>query len=259
MSLARGLFVQLQVVHALVLREIKTRFGEHQLGYLWALLSPLLLVGTFYALYVLGERSAPSGMTLGAFMVTGVIPYQAFRETAGRLTVAIGSNRGLLFYPQVRPLDLMLSRALLEGATAVVVFVLLMGGAALFEGRFEVESLLLVFYGFGLAIALGVGMGMVLGSLSVLATSVENWAGALLRPLFWLSAIFYSANDLPPGVLEVVRYNPLLHVIELVRTGWFPSYQTRVGELWYPLAWAVLLLFFGLVFERGTRARLEVA
>jgi capsular polysaccharide transport system permease protein len=62
MSLARGAFIQLQVVHALVLRETRTKFGEHQLGYLWAVLEPLFWVLTFWGMYVVIGRPVSPGL-----------------------------------------------------------------------------------------------------------------------------------------------------------------------------------------------------
>ena len=114
---ASAVLGQLEVLHALVLRETRTRFGEHQLGYLWALLEPLLWIGTFWAMYWLLSRSAPDGMELVAFLTTALAPYLLFRHVYSRAATAIGSNRGLLFYPQIQPLDLVWARTVLEFAT----------------------------------------------------------------------------------------------------------------------------------------------
>ena len=76
MLAARGLLPQLRVVQAIALRETRTRFGAHQLGYLWALVEPVLWILTFYGLFTVasealegrgsratseGAGSAPSG------------------------------------------------------------------------------------------------------------------------------------------------------------------------------------------------------
>src|SRR4051812_19330672 len=104
MSLARGAMVQLQVVHALVMRETRTRFGAQQLGYLWALLEPLLWISTFLIAYSVMHRKVPFGMDALGFLATGVLPYQVFANNVGKIGEAINGNRGLLFYPHVKPL-----------------------------------------------------------------------------------------------------------------------------------------------------------
>ncbi len=258
MSLARGAFIQMQVAHALVMRETRTRFGAHQVGYLWALLEPLLWVATFYALFTLADRSPPSGMTVASFLVTGLVPYQLFREVTTRVVVAVEANRGLLFYPQVRPLDLVLARVVLETATWASVFAILMSAEALYVGALRIDSLLMVLSGFALCAWLGGALGMILGALSLYMRAVEKLSSALIRPLFWLSGVFYTANDVPPSFLAIIRHNPVLHCVELVRDGWFTQYSSLHVQPTYPVAVGLVLLLLGLAFERASRVRIEL-
>lgn len=254
-----GAITQLQVVYALLLRETKTRFGAHKLGYLWAVLQPLLWIGMFAVFYYAFGRMAPPGMSVVAFLTTGIVPYSLFRETAGRSLSAIDANKGLLFYPQVRPLDLVIARVILEGATQLLVLLMLMGGLALIEGPFRIESSLSVVLGLSLAAGLGASFGLVCCGLSVYSKSVEQLYPALLRPLFWLSAVFHPLESLPKGFRDVLAFNPVIHCIELVRDGWFPGYDARHVDPSYPLVWILVLSFFGLALERTARKRLEVS
>jgi capsular polysaccharide transport system permease protein len=254
----RGLLIQLQVIHALLLREVKTRFGKHHLGYGWALLEPVLWIATFLALYHVMGRAAPPGMSVLAFLVTGIVPFGLFRNASQQTLSAIAGNKGLLFYPQVRPLDLVFSRGLLETVTQFVVFILLMGGAALVDGKLRIDSVLVTLLGLSLAAGLGVSLGLVLCGLSVLSPAVERIHAPLLRPLFWVSAIFYSVEATPQPLRNVILYNPVAHAIELVRDGWFEGYQARYISAWYPASWVLVLLFFGLSLERVARRRLEL-
>ncbi len=258
MSLRRGLFVQLQVVHALILRETRTRFGKHQLGYLWALLEPMMWIGTFLAAFSLAERSAPPGMTMVGFLITGLVPYQLFRECSSRVSLAVDSNKGLLFYPQVQPLDLMISRGALEGATALSVFSLLLGLEAVVLGYVRPDNLIWVVSGFVLILVLAAALGMIFGSLAILFPSTEKVSGVILRPLFWLSGVFYTANDVPAAMADVIVYNPILHCVELVRDGWYSEYTSRHLDVVYPMAWCVGLLFMGLAMERTLRHRIQL-
>jgi len=255
----KGLLIQLQVVYAILLREVKTRFGDHQWGYAWALIEPSLWVLTFVGIYHVMGRMAPPGMSMIAFLATGIVIFQLFRNTSAQAMAAITANRGLLFYPQVRPLDLVMARAVLEGATQVVVFAMLMGAAALIEGSLRVDSVLTTLLGMLLAGGLGLGFGLVLCGLNTLSPTVERLHGPLVRPLFWLSAVFYPIDSVPTALRNILLYNPIVHAIELVRDGWFPGYQTRHIDPWYPAGWILVLLFFGLSLERVARRRLQLS
>ncbi len=255
----RGVLIQLQVINAILLREVKTRFGEHQWGYAWALLGPAIWIGTFAGLFYFMGRLSPPGMSVIGFLVTGIVTFELFRGTSGQCVAAISGNRGLLFYPQVRPLDLVLARGLLEGATQFVVFALLMATAALFDGKLRVDSLLTTLAGLALAGGLGGSFGLVLCGLTTLSPTVERVHGLLVRPMFWFSAVFYPLESAPTKLQHILLYNPVVHAIEMVRDGWFPGYQARHVDPWYPVMWILVLLFFGLSLERVARRRLELS
>jgi capsular polysaccharide transport system permease protein len=254
-----GLLQTVEVLQALILRETRTRFGAHQLGYIWALLEPLALIGTFWFLFTLGHLSPPPGMTILGFLATGFVPFQLFRETLQRTAAAVGSNRALLYYPQVRPLDLILARAALEFSTCVVVLTFILGGEALWLGRLNIELPLGVLAGLFTMTALGMAFGMVTSSLSLYSPSVERVVPFLVRPLFWISAVFYSTNDATPEARAIFLGNPVTHLIEETRSAWFAGYESQHASWRYPLVWLAIALALGLALERASRSRVEVA
>ena len=95
-ALARGAKRQARVVSALILRETRTRFGRHRLGYLWALVEPVALIAMLLVVFQLAGRSSPAGLDAVGFLTTGLIPYLLFIRTASRGAPAINANRAML-------------------------------------------------------------------------------------------------------------------------------------------------------------------
>jgi len=255
----QALLTQFQVIHALVIRETRTRFGRHRLGYVWALLEPIIFIAIFTGMYKILDRRLPYDLPVIAFLVTGFIPYLAFQKTSMQAMQAINGNKGLLFYPHVRPLDLVAARTVLEIATHVVVFALLMAGAAMIEGVGRIDNLLAATGGLMVGAFLGAALGLVWCGLSVFSKSIERLVGPLMRPLFWMSALFFSTNELPTDARRVLLYNPVLHVVEITRSGWFPGYEVPQVNLLYPAVWIFILFYLGLTLERVARRRLEMS
>jgi len=259
-SLVHGLVVQMHVVHALLLRETRTRFGAHQLGYLWALLEPVLWIATFWVIYALGRRHLPANMDSVGFLATGILTYELFSKTATRVGEAINANRPLLFYPQVQPLDLVIARSTLEMATFFGVFIFVMSANVLVNPTVPGgDDLLKVVLGLGLAGALGGTFGLVLCMLGVMLPVVERLRTPLMRPLFWVSGLFYTLDDVPSSAREAVLYNPVLHVVELVRDGWFPSYTAPHASPGYVAGFVLGFALLGLLLERAVRRRIELS
>src|SRR4051812_18163643 len=111
-----GLRIQLRVIGALTLRELGTRFGRDNLGYLWLFLEPALLGGAIGAVHHISGTGMPGGLHVATFWVLGYIPYYLLRGVVNRAPTAIVSNQSLLYHRNISLFDIILARNLLEGA-----------------------------------------------------------------------------------------------------------------------------------------------
>jgi capsular polysaccharide transport system permease protein len=178
------------------------------------------------------------------------MPMMLFMDAAGAGTSAITANQGLLVYPAIRPIDLVLSRMLLVTVTNGVVFLMMFGGIALWYGHVRVDDPLTMALALPLVALLGAAWGLVCCGLIAIVPSMTNIMSYTTRPIFFISGAFFSTNDLPKQVREILLWNPVLHCVELVRNGWFTNYEVRYVGFAYPAMCIVVLLFFGLALER---------
>lgn len=256
-QLRDGAATQLRVIHALILRETRTRFGRYRLGYLWAVLEPLMFMGVFYLGFRLVGRNAPNNMDIVPFLATGILAFFLFRRTANQVTGAIGANKALLFYPQVQTLDLVAARGILEACTYTLVFFALVGTHAVATDLWEVDSLLRTVTTLGLTGLLAIGFGLVLSALQVFWEPINHFLMVLNRTLFWTSGLFFTANQLPTRAREFLLYNPLLHCTELLRDAWFLTYTAHHASLPYLAGWILALTCIGLHLERTARPKIR--
>ena len=247
---------QLRVIGALVLRETMTRYGEHKIGFLWAFIEPMLLVLVVSAIFTGMGTHIPGGMPLATFMVTGFVPYTIFRDSMQQLQGAISQNSSLMAFPQVTTFDVVVARALLELAVLMCVFGIMLLGAGLLGNDIRVEDPLKVFAACGLLSVLGLGMGFVFAALSPILPSSRQLVNQVLgRPLFLASGLFYTAETLPTWLREWLLYNPLLHLIELVRSAYFVQFESQYGSWSYATVCSFSVLAFGLLVHQALRRR----
>ena len=88
-----GASTQLRVIHALVMRETKSRYGEHKMGFLWAFVEPILMVGVMVVMFSVIRNDSPGGMPLVPFMAPGFLPFMVFRDTMQQMVGSIVQNR----------------------------------------------------------------------------------------------------------------------------------------------------------------------
>ena len=110
-----------------------------------------------------------------------------------------------------------------------------------------------------LASMLGTGLGLIFCGLSLISPIAERARGPLLRPLFWISGIFFTAESLPENARSAMLLNPVLHTTELVRDGWFTEYTDNHVSITYVLWWVGGLFLAGLLLERWVRRRIEMS
>lgn len=253
-----GFTVQCRVLHALILRELKARYGNRRLGFLWALIEPLMFISVFVAGFHLIGRGAAMGIPVPLFFVAGFSPFFMFRDVFSEVTQGTRGQQALLMFPQVTRMDLLIAKVIVNALVSISVFFILMIGLAFLGFTYRIEDPLGVMIGFGLMIVLGFGLGLTLGAIGIRYEFVRSIAEPLLgRPLFLTSGLFFSASMLPPVARDIVLYNPLMHCTELIRASMFERFSSRYIDLEYVMMFALVLVSLGLmllgVFERQRR------
>ena len=250
-----GLSVMRAAIRALLLRELQTRFGQYRLGYVWVLLEPLLSIGIMIFLFgTVMQRTLP-GMEYEIFLLNGIIPFFMFRSGVTQALSATQSNKGLFSYRPVKPIDALLARIFLEFLLKFIAYIffslafLWFGSSISFE---HIPALLfywLLLFIFMLAFSL---IFMVIGDFS---KEVGKFLSVGFLILYLLSGILYSIQIIPVQYREYLLWNPLIHIIELMRHAVAPAYELVSGiSLSYFVIWIILSLFIGLLlykrFER---------
>ena len=259
-ELVRALATQGRIVHAIMLREIKSRFGRQKMGYLWAVLEPAAFTAIFALFFAIGHQTAPSGMPVVPFMITGFAPFFLFRGTMTQSMGAVETNRVLLTFSQVTPTDLVLARALLETATMIVVLFLLLGVAHALGFDVAIDNPLAMFAALGCLAATGLGLGAFFAALAPFVRSMPQIVSIIAgRPLFFVSGLFFTAEMLPGNVRDLLLLNPLLHMIEWLRSSVFVEFESRYVSVEYALGSALCLLALGLLMLRGLNKRILAA
>ena len=113
-SLRKGWDTQTRVIGALMLRELTTRFGRENIGFLWIMVEPLLFAVLVGLLWRVLKGPEEYGVDIVAFVVSGYIPLVLFRSVITRAVNSFAANGSLMYHRQIKILDIMLVRFLIE-------------------------------------------------------------------------------------------------------------------------------------------------
>lgn len=257
--MARSSFeIQKAVVFALFVRELKTRFGKYRLGYVWALLEPVAHVVVLSIVISAIGRNEFAGVSLPMFLITGLIPYLFFQKTATQCMNAIEANRGLFSYRQVRPIDPVLSRLILETIVHFLSYVVLLFLAGWFL-NYDIginDLLMLIIVNIFLFI-MAFGVGLIFSVYGTLYPEIMNLVPMLVfRPMYFMSGVIFPLFVVPSTYRDWLLWNPLLHVIELNHVFYFRSFESPQVSLLYVILFSLASLTFGLLSYRSNWVRM---
>jgi capsular polysaccharide transport system permease protein len=247
----RAFSIQRRVVHALFLRELKTRFGKHRLGYVWAFLEPAVHMLVLFGVLGLLARHVMPDISFPVFLVCGLVPYFMFSNISLRSLTAIEANLGLLSYRPVHPVDTLIARALLETMLSASVFVLLVAVLWLAGEAVTLADIPALFAVWGLLTVFSMGVGLVFMVIGHEFPVSEKFIPLLMRPLYFGSAIMYSPANLPPEFRAWVTWNPLAHAVELLRHVVVPTYPVEHVSLGYLAVCALVVCFAGVAVYKA--------
>ncbi|MBA1445487.1 MAG: ABC transporter permease [Chromatiales bacterium] len=250
--------IQKAVVFALFVRELKTRFGKYRLGYVWALLEPMAHVIVLSAIWSAMGRTEFAGIPVPMFLVTGIVPFLFFRKTAGQCMSAIESNRGLFNYRQVRPVDPVLARIILEAFIYFTSYLLLLFIAGWFFGyEIGIHDLLGLIVINALLLLITFGVGLTLSVYGTLYPEIMKLVPMLIfRPLFFMSGILFPLSIIPIEYHHWLLWNPLLHVVEFNHLFYFRNFESGDVSHLYVILFALASTTFGLFSYRANWVRM---
>ncbi|WP_367987955.1 ABC transporter permease [Vibrio sp. NTOU-M3] len=249
----QALRVQGRVLYALILREALGKYGKSKIGYLWALLEPVLQVLILIAIFAGLGRQSPVGGDLAVFFTTGIIPWLLYSNLANRVSGALGANQALLAYPHVTPFDVLIGRALLEAVTMLVVFAIIIITLQVTGRALAIYDLFNVLVGLLLLTLFSTGIGLMNSAIRIYFDSWDKIFNAINRPLYFLSGIFFTAASLPHQAREWLQWNPIFQYVEWIRAGFFSTYQNTYIWHEYAISCAFAVFAVGLALTQQTK------
>lgn len=246
-----------KVVLALLVRELKTRFGIYKLGYIWAILEPLLTMAVFIGIRGMVAGSLKGGLEkflynidYPLFLATGLLPFFLFRHSVSQLINAIPANKGLLAYQPIKPVDFFLARWVLEGLIFVFVWCIIFLLLYAFGFHFDIKDPLSLLLIYTLLYLFSLGIGIIFAIVVGLFKELRFLISTLLFVLFFVSCVFYSILQIPQKYQIFLLWNPLVHFIELGRMSFFELYRVEMCSYLYITFSTLISIFLGLSLYR---------
>lgn len=257
-SLHYSLVIQIRVIYALLMREIITRYGRHNLGFLWLFLEPMIFVGLISLFWGL-VRTVRSDIEIIPFAVIGYSVVLCWRNAVGRANKAVSANSSLLYHRNVTMLDVLIARVTLEVYGAFVSF-LVLSALFWFLGMMSLpHDFLYMVFGGVLLVWFALALSLTIASLCEMSAVVDRLWSMLSFVLFPVSGVLFFVHWLPEVVREYILYLPMVHLTEMIRHGYYGDIIPTYESVGYIIYCNLVLSFVGLTLLRRVAHKLGEA
>src|SRR4051812_21380251 len=144
---ARSLRDHARIIWALLLRELATRYGRDNLGFLWIVAEPLVFTGAVVVLWRTIKPAYEHGLPIVPFVVTGYLPIILVRHMINHALTCVSANTSLLYHRRITVLHLFIARMSLEFIGVSLAFGVVVGFLMLFGFMDPPKNIYLVYCG----------------------------------------------------------------------------------------------------------------
>jgi len=250
-GLRRSVQIQVRVLSALTLREILTRYGRHNIGFLWLFVEPMLFTLGVTTLWTLTGLHRITNLPITAFALTGYSTVLLWRNMPSRCVGAIQPNSALMYHRNVRVMDIFLSRVALEAIGASMSFVVLSIIFVSLGWMNPPEEPLKIVQAWLLTAWFGAALAILLGAWSERSEIVEKLWHPAAYLLFPLSGAAYLVDALPKDAQNAALWLPMVNGTEMVRDGYFGSSFVAHYSVAYFFTCNMGLTLLALALERA--------
>lgn len=210
----KELFGYKELINNLTMKELKLKYRNSTLGFVWSFLNPLLMLVVYTFAFKLILKVKIANFTV--FLLAGLLPWIFFQGAVQMSTNSIVANSNLIkkvYFPrEIIPLSIILSNFVNFLITLVVLF----ASVVIFKVKIGI-SIIMLPVSLLLLLLLVIGIALILSSLNVLFRDVSHLVEVAFMAWFYLTPIVYSLDMIPEKYRIFLLLNPMTLVVECIR------------------------------------------
>ncbi len=250
--------LQFRVIGALLMRELHTRYGRENIGFLWIIGEPILFCAGVAIVWTAIRPSHVHGLPMTAIVITGYVPLTMWRHCMMRAVKAFESNGSLLFHRQVTPLDIILSRVILEVAGSIAAGIIVSVGAIALGFMKPPVDYGMLYLGLFFHALFCLMTALLTAPLTERSEILEKSISVLSYLSLPLSGAFSMVDWVPQRYQWILLLSPSVNNIEMIRQGQFGYSAHAHYDLVYDTWITLLLILIGLSLTLRVRRHIVV-
>jgi lipopolysaccharide transport system permease protein len=251
----REIWDKKQIIWEFAKNDLKIRYRNSVLGFLWTLLEPLLFLLVLYVVFTNIFENNIENFPL--YLLSGIIIWNMLVKGTQISLTGISSRSALFTHIKI-PVAI---PAISAGITALLMFTLelVILGTFMVAFQFIPPTTILIFpLIILLEFVLIIGVALPLSLVNIRIKDIQFMWNIILHAGFFLHPIFYQPEILPENVLEAIKFSPMFHILEFSRNVMLYNKLPQMEETLMAIGMTFVIFVIGyLVFRKLSGRILE--
>ncbi|MCB9813411.1 MAG: ABC transporter permease [Pseudomonadales bacterium] len=199
-------------VWVMTLKEIKARYKRVFLGFLWAILNPILqmiVIGFLFQFFIPMEID-----NYFYFLFAGLLPWNFFSYTFSKCTPLMLNERALIQKAKF-PREALVLSIVFSNLFHLIISLLLFVILVIFVGYLSIYKIIILFLTISWLVFFTIGISLLLSTLYVRYRDIKFIVQAVVPLWFYATPIIYTRSLLPASIASALRFNPMTGIVEL--------------------------------------------
>jgi lipopolysaccharide transport system permease protein len=188
-------------------KELKVRYKNNILGYLWSIANPLAFAFVFFIAFKVVMKIQMEDYAL--FLISGLFPWQWFANSVTESPTVFLGNASIIkkvnFPRGIIPLTIVLQDMIhfILSVPVIVLFLIIYHKAPSISWAYGIPLLLLI------QLLLTYGVSLIISSINLFFRDIKHLTVILVTLLFYLTPIIYPETMVPERYKQLINLNPM--------------------------------------------------
>jgi len=216
-SYLKDLYAAKDLLFAWTGRNIRGRYQQSALGWLWAIIQPAASVVIFTLIFTRIVPIDTGDTPYIIFSYVAVVPWTFLSTSLTDMAASLVANMKLIkkiYFPrEAIPIAAMLARLMVFGVAAMLIIILMI----IYKMPLYLPGLLFLPLILAIQITLILGLGMALAALNIFYRDVQSVLTLAIQIWFYASPIIYPVTMIPENLRTLYFLNPMAGILEAYR------------------------------------------
>jgi len=246
----RDIWQHRELLYFLTWRDVKVRYKQTVIGFLWAIIQPFLKMVVFSVIFGSLAKMDSEGFPYPIFLYAGLLPWQFFASAVSRSGESVVGSANLIkkvYFPRLLIPIASVGACLVDFAISFIILIVLM----FYYSTIPTLSIFMVLPLVLATIFTALGVGMFISALNVAYRDFRYVLPFLVQIWMFLTPVIYPTRIIPENWRWLILLNPMAGVVDAYRSAILGK-SFEWGNLGISVGIAVVIFLCGLMYFRKT-------